>query len=439
MQFLFRLLRMANMLKVASALVTELEKRVGMQFEWATLADLHNPRKISAAEAFEGSFSVELIPRDSPMSPFYDPSETPFHRVGKAVRRSIARVRGLRSNDAGGPSADISRIDGEYLMNITIGSPPVGIMALADTGSSLIWTQCQPCDVCYPQCRVLEQSFCPKQGSTCQYSVSYGDKSYSKGNISTDVFGFGSTSGSPFTLSGMVFGCGFNNYGLFGIHSTGIVGLGGGDASLISQIGGSSGTKFSYCLVPFFSTTKTTSKLSIGRDAEVIGPGTFTTPLIPNSPKIYYYLTLEGISINGEKFEVSGSSGKGADPGNMIIDSGTTLTWLPSDLYQQIEPAVSAAIDLPRAKEIINPFKLCYTSSGVLRGAPSIMVHFTDADVVLNWYNAFLQITENIICFSFVPTNGQAIYGNLAQMDFLIGYDLTIGTLSLQPADCTAH
>ncbi|KAI4312545.1 hypothetical protein MLD38_037352 [Melastoma candidum] len=137
------------------------------------------------------------------MSPFYDPSETPFQRVGKAVRRSIARVRGLRSNDAGGPSADISRIDGEYLMNITIGTPPVSIMALADTGSSLIWTQCQPCNVCYPQvaplfnprdsstymelqcdsdkCRVLEQSFCPKQGSTCQYSVSYGDKSYSKG------------------------------------------------------------------------------------------------------------------------------------------------------------------------------------------------------------------------------------------------------------------
>ncbi|KAG8368616.1 hypothetical protein BUALT_Bualt15G0063900 [Buddleja alternifolia] len=41
--FLLRLLRMANMLKVAPALVTELEKRVGMQFEQATLADLLIP------------------------------------------------------------------------------------------------------------------------------------------------------------------------------------------------------------------------------------------------------------------------------------------------------------------------------------------------------------------------------------------------------------
>ncbi|CAI0440191.1 unnamed protein product [Linum tenue] len=41
--FLLKLLRMANMLRVAPALVTELEKRVGMQFEQATLADLLIP------------------------------------------------------------------------------------------------------------------------------------------------------------------------------------------------------------------------------------------------------------------------------------------------------------------------------------------------------------------------------------------------------------
>ncbi|KAL1544359.1 26S proteasome regulatory subunit 6B [Salvia divinorum] len=41
--FLLRLLRMANMLNVAPALVTELEKRVGMQLEQATLSDLLIP------------------------------------------------------------------------------------------------------------------------------------------------------------------------------------------------------------------------------------------------------------------------------------------------------------------------------------------------------------------------------------------------------------
>lgn len=57
--FLLRLLRMANMLKVAPALVTELEKRVGMQFEQATLADLLIP----SYNKSETMYDVDLVHR----------------------------------------------------------------------------------------------------------------------------------------------------------------------------------------------------------------------------------------------------------------------------------------------------------------------------------------------------------------------------------------
>ena len=57
--FLLRLLRMANILKVAPALVTELEKRVGMQFEQATLADLLIP----SYNKNETSYDVDLVQR----------------------------------------------------------------------------------------------------------------------------------------------------------------------------------------------------------------------------------------------------------------------------------------------------------------------------------------------------------------------------------------
>ncbi|KAI4312586.1 hypothetical protein MLD38_037391 [Melastoma candidum] len=336
----------------------------------------------AAAEALEGGLSVELIHRDSPKSPFYDPSETPFQRAEKAVRRSIACVRDLRSNDEGEPSADISRIDGEYLINITIGTPPVSMMTIADTGSDLIWTQCQPCDVCFPQvaplfnprasstyeqvhcvsdkCHLYDKTFCNTEGFTCQYSAVYGDQSHSEGNISTDIIELTTLSGSPepVPFPGMAFGCGIKNDGLFSIHATGIVGLSAGKASLVSQIGGYLSRLFAYCLVPFFSTSKYTSKLTFGFDAQLTGPGIVTTPLILKSPRQYYYLTLEGISVNGKKFMVSGSSGPGAVTGNMVIDSGTTLTWLPSNLYGQIVQAVSAAISLPRAKDPIAGYGL---------------------------------------------------------------------------------
>lgn len=57
--FLLRLLRMANMLKVAPALVTELEKRVGMQFEQANLADLLIP----SYNKSETLYDVDLVQR----------------------------------------------------------------------------------------------------------------------------------------------------------------------------------------------------------------------------------------------------------------------------------------------------------------------------------------------------------------------------------------
>lgn len=50
---------MANMLKVAPALVTELEKRVGMQFEQAALADLLIP----SYNESETTYDVDLVQR----------------------------------------------------------------------------------------------------------------------------------------------------------------------------------------------------------------------------------------------------------------------------------------------------------------------------------------------------------------------------------------
>ncbi|KAK7252294.1 hypothetical protein RIF29_36137 [Crotalaria pallida] len=57
--FLLRLLRMASMIKVSPALITELEKRVGMQFEQATLADLLIP----CYHKSETVYDVDLVQR----------------------------------------------------------------------------------------------------------------------------------------------------------------------------------------------------------------------------------------------------------------------------------------------------------------------------------------------------------------------------------------
>lgn len=58
--FLLQMLRMANLLKVAPALVTELEKRVGMQFEQASLTDLLIP---SYNKTDQTLYDVDLVQR----------------------------------------------------------------------------------------------------------------------------------------------------------------------------------------------------------------------------------------------------------------------------------------------------------------------------------------------------------------------------------------
>ncbi|KAK9060309.1 hypothetical protein SSX86_021013 [Deinandra increscens subsp. villosa] len=57
--FLLRLLRMANLVHVSPALVTELEKRVGMQLEKATLVDLLIP----SYDRSETKYDVDLVQR----------------------------------------------------------------------------------------------------------------------------------------------------------------------------------------------------------------------------------------------------------------------------------------------------------------------------------------------------------------------------------------
>ncbi|KAI4312549.1 hypothetical protein MLD38_037356 [Melastoma candidum] len=411
---------------------------------------------LGAAEDIDGGFTAELIPRDSPNSPFYDSLETPSQRVGKAVRRSVMRLAGGPGTNApGSPYADITSNQGDYLMKIAVGTPPVHIVASIHTGSDLIWTQCKPCRSCYkqdaplfdpsksstyatvsyssPKCKVYGNTSRSSQG-LCEYHASYRDQSYSNGNIATDVISLSSTSGPSIKLSEAVLGCGYDNGGSFNAYTSGVIGLGGGDASLISQIGRTYGRIFSYCLVPFYS--RSSSKLKIGSNAHVTGQGTVSTPLIQKSPKTFYYLTLEGISINGKKFTVAGSSRHGA--GNIIIDPGTTVTSLPPDLYKQIEAAVAAAMHNPKVPDPSGSLNLCYRSLGkTFLSGPDITVHFTGADIKLNWFNGFVHVAEDVVCLAFVPSScDKVVYGNLAQMNFLIGYDIAGGKLSFKPADC---
>ena len=121
---------------------------------------------LNVIEAMNEGFSVDLIHRDSADSPFYDPSETPSQRIANAVRRSINRVNHFKPASSLSPNAPETTITsnrGEYLMKYSVGTPPVPILGIADTGSDLTWLQCKPCTECYNQ---TDPIFDPKNSRT---------------------------------------------------------------------------------------------------------------------------------------------------------------------------------------------------------------------------------------------------------------------------------
>ena len=210
----------------------------------------------------------------------------------------------------------------------------------------------------------------------------WGDSSYSYGEIALETVTLGSTARFPQTI----IGCGHDSSGVINRKGSGILGLGPNSTSLVSQLSTSIAGKFSYCLVPFDKANDTT-KLNFGTNAVVSGPGAVTTPLATGED-VYYTLTLEAISVGPTK--ITSTSAKAAG-GSIIIDSGTALTFLPSDLYTGFEAALKAQIKLAVVKDPLQSYSLCFDSPQSTFKVPTIIAHFTGgADVTLSAPNTFL-------------------------------------------------
>lgn len=97
----------------------------------------------STRAANSGGFSVKLIHRDSPSSPFYHRTKA-WNSLSKDFRHSMRPYFDPifhQNVTQSGVRAD----RGEYLMKLTIGNPPFDVYGIADTGSHLVWAQCLPC------------------------------------------------------------------------------------------------------------------------------------------------------------------------------------------------------------------------------------------------------------------------------------------------------
>ncbi|KAJ3707117.1 hypothetical protein LUZ61_010822 [Rhynchospora tenuis] len=405
-------------------------------------------------------FSVDLVHRYSIKSPFYNSSYTPDDQIRTAIQRSISRAQYLQhaiaSRQIVTPSSYDSNIiasQTEYLMTIKVGTPATSILAIADTGSDLFWTNCLPCKDCYKQNTPLfnprssttyrdlscSDDFCSDasndcENNQCHYNANYGDGSTSSGTLAKETFTFDTSDGKTVGVNNIVFGCAHQSDGNFLANMAGIVGLGDGSISLVSQLGSSVGKRFSYCLVPY-SATNTSSKLNFGSNALFSNPNVQTTNLISGVSDTYYTVNLANIRLGDQEIELSVD--------NIIIDSGTTLNFLALDTVDQIAEQLEKTIPLPTIND--PQLQLCYEASDlkkVVSKLPDFVYTLGTATVTLGPTNYLVEF-DGKMCLAMIGS-GQGndgsviqILGNIAQQDFHVGFDLDKRKVYFAPTDCT--
>ncbi|GLJ36515.1 hypothetical protein SUGI_0733530 [Cryptomeria japonica] len=341
----------------------------------------------------------------------------------------------------GGVTSGMMVGSGEYFTRIGVGTPAREQYLVLDTGSDVVWVQCQPCKDCYDQtdpvfdpsssasftsvscgsevCSELEEPSCESLG--CAYRVNYGDGSHSVGSFATETLTFGNT-----RVQNVAIGCGHDNQGLF-VGAAGLIGLGAGALSFPSQLGSLYGTKFSYCLVDRSSQSSGVVDFGPGSVSPV---GSVFVPLLRN-PRFstFYYVPLTAIGVGGLlvslpqkvfEFDVTGEGG-------VIVDSGTAVTRLQRDAYEAVRDAfVVSTQHLPRA-EGMSMFDTCYDFAGLQTvSVPTVSFRFLNGAILtLPAENYLIPVdVMGTFCLAFAPTAGSlSIIGNIQQQGVRVSID----------------
>uniref|UniRef100_A0A0D9X8R6 Peptidase A1 domain-containing protein n=1 Tax=Leersia perrieri TaxID=77586 RepID=A0A0D9X8R6_9ORYZ len=384
--------------------------------------------------------------------------------VSRAICRSKARVAALQAVVAAAATAAplvdpitaarilVAASQGEYLMDLAVGTPPLYYTAMLDTGSDLIWTQCAPCVLCADQptpyfrptrsdtfrlvpcrshlCAALPYPSC-FQRSVCVYQYNYGDYASTAGVLAGDTFTFGSGAAPNSTkvmAPNVAFGCGNINSGEL-YNSSGMVGLGRGPLSLVSQLGPS---RFSYCLTSFLSPEP--SRLYFGvfatlnsTNASTGGgsPAAQSTPLVVNAalPSLYF-VSLNGISLGDTRLPIDPLVFTINDDGTggVFIDSGTSLTWLQQDAYDAVRgELVSVMSPLPPANDTEIGLETCFPwppPPNVMVTVPDMELHFDGANMTVPPENYMLiDGATGFLCLAMIRSGDATIIGNYQQQN----------------------
>ena len=400
---------------------------------------------------------ISLIDRDSPESPLFESSATMAEKWRRIHQRSVAYrdhfqavMEGRRkfsTSLAAELEAGFDQIGGEYLMEFSIGTPPVKVTGMVDVTGDFIWTQCEPCPNCSPhlgplydpsksstrstfscsssECLALEKSNCGGN-DTCEYIRKDDSGVDTRGVLTSDVF---TIDGVPYT--NVRFGCGNDNSFSTRLAPARVGLTGSDDFSLVFRFNNDAPFTFSHCFRKDFdnpSGGNTSSELHLGKDARLNGRSSPLTrcQMGSGSRNWFYSPTLRGMGVGTEALNLTTELVGGNC--SILFASSTPLTFLKKPLFDLVASKVRQQAHLPVAPHRANdPWDLCFngTFQDLVGYLPKILVSF-DHELALPLSRAqiYAEVEHGRTCLLMAPTDGHNIIGTYFQMNRNIGYDL---------------
>ncbi|KAK8573211.1 hypothetical protein V6N13_100020 [Hibiscus sabdariffa] len=405
------------------------------------------------------------------------PLPSPTQTLLSDIHRLKSRHRFVNSPVvSGAPSGS-----GQYFVQLRLGSPPQPLLLVADTGSDLLWVTCSACRHNCSSFHSPGSTFLPRHSSSfsphhcfdpacslvphpnpnpcnrtrlhspCRYRYSYSDGSMSSGFFSKDTATLNTSSDREDKLEKLSFGCGFQISGpsvsgpsFNGAH--GVMGLGRGAISFASQLGRRFGNKFSYCLMDYTLSPPPTSYLIIGDEQNTISSNrkmSFTPLLINPLSPTFYYIEIKSVKINSAKLRIDPSVWSVDELGNggTIVDSGTTLTFVPEAAYVKIVTAIKRRVKLPSPGKLTPGFGLCFNVTRVAKPKlPRLSLELSGGSMLKPPpRNYFIDTEEGVKCLALQPAGkemGISVIGNLMQQGFLFEFDRDRSRLGFSRRGC---
>ncbi|KAL3634279.1 hypothetical protein CASFOL_021333 [Castilleja foliolosa] len=372
------------------------------------------------------------------------------------------------------PLGGIGRPDavGLYYAKIGIGTPSKDYYMQVDTGSDITWVNCMQCHQCSRRgYRGIEltiynpresqtgrivscnQDFCKEIGgglrgcaanTSCLYTEVYGDGSYSMGYFVEDIVQYDRVSGDLQTKSAngsVIFGCGAGQSGDLRQSDDaldGILGFGKSNSSILSQLASAGRVKkmFAHCL----DGVNGGGIFAIGH---VVQPLVNTTPLVPG--QAHYNVNMTAVQVGHAFLNLTRDVYTIVNNKGVIIDSGTTLAYLPAAIYYPlVKQILSWQMDL-KLKTLEDKYTCFDYSGSVDDGFPPVTLHFKNSLTLKVYPHEYLFPFEGLMCIGWqnsgIETQDKkniTILGDLVLSNKLILYDLEKEVIGWTEYNCSS-